>query len=106
MSTPEEVAAGLKRAAEELGSPDKLMQQVVYLVQRRVQQRTRVDTGTLRRSMYAKVLTAQKGMVGSNIVYLRYQKNVPLTEGLDDARPEIGVLLHGYGIETLGKVGQ
>ena len=66
MSTPEEVAAGLKRAAEELGSPDKLMQQVVYLVQRRVQQRTRVDTGTLRRSMYAKVVTAQKGMVGSN----------------------------------------
>lgn len=105
MSTPEQVAAGLKRAADELGGPKKLMQKVVYLVQRRVQQRTRVDTGTLRRSMYGKVETAQRGVVGSNIVYLRYQKNKPLQEGLDDAMPDISPLLLGYGIDVLGEIG-
>lgn len=104
MSTPEEVAAGLTRAAQELGDGRKLIQKVVYLVQRRVQKRTRVLTGNLRRSIYGKVLTAQKGVVGSNVVYLRFQKNKPLEEGLDDARPEVDALLLGYGIEVLGEV--
>lgn len=106
MSTPEHIAAGLKRAADELGGPKQLMRKVVYLVLRPVQQRTRVDTGTLRRSEYGKVETARRGVVGSNIVYLRYQKNKPLQEGLDDAMPDINPLLLGYGIDVLGKVGQ
>lgn len=105
MSTPDEIAAGLKRAADELGGPKKLIQKVVYLVQRHVQKRTRVLTGHLRRSITSRVLTAERGVVGSNVVYLRYQKNRPLEEGLDNAMPEVGARLHGYGIrDVLGKV--
>lgn len=105
MSTPEQIAAGLRAAADDLGNDRALMQRIVYLVLRRVQKRTHVLTGHLRRSEYGKVLTAEKGVVGSNVAYLRWQKNKPLTEGASDARSDIDALLRRYGIDVLEQVG-
>lgn len=79
------------------------MQRVLFVVQANVQRRTRVRTGHLRRSWATRVEAAgARGVVGTTVLYARYQRNDPLVEGLDDSRPEIDRILAQAGARYAG----
>lgn len=112
MGTPEQIAAGLRAAADDLGNDRALMQRIVLVVERTAKQRTPVDTGTLRRSVTSRVLTAQKGVVGTNVSYARYvhegtryMRGRPfLRQGLEASRSTIQRYLEQYGDGVIGRV--
>lgn len=89
--TPEELAAQLdpNRLRSEA---ETAMQKGVLIAERNIKKRSRVRTGTLRRSWTSRVQKAQGnviGRVGTVIRYARFQKNEPAREGLEDSRAQI-----------------
>lgn len=57
-----------------------------------IQKRTRVRTGLLRRSMRSSVLSISgmvTGVTGSNVYYLKHQRNDPIVEGYTDVEQRI-----------------
>ncbi len=96
--TPEEFADKLGPGIAELKI--QLMRRITLTVERKVKKRTRVDTGTLKRSWASKVeRSGERGRVGTTVRYARWQVNRPLHEGLDDSRADIDRLLTEAGEE-------
>lgn len=83
----------------------RLMTRIVLIVEGNVKRRTAVRTGHLRRSWTTEVVpTGERGIVGTNVIYARYQKNRPLHEGLDDSRDAIQRELQAVGREWLERM--
>lgn len=104
MATPDEIARGFYAAATTVADGD-LIRKVVLVVEAAAKRRTPVDTGTLRRSITSRVLTKDRGVVGTNVRYApfvhegtRSMRARPfLRHGLDDAQPAIERLLEQVG---------
>ncbi len=83
----------------------RLMTRIVLIVEGHTKERTRVRTGHLRRSWTTEVTpTAERGFVGTNVIYARYQKNRPLHEGVEDSRAQIQAELQAVGHEWLERM--
>lgn len=83
----------------------RLMQRVVLTVEGNAKRVTPVDTGTLRRSLYSKVETPERGVVGSNVNYARFVHDGTskmagrpfLQQGLEASRDAIDQLMREAG---------
>ena len=102
--TPEELAKRLDPDAF-VRLQTALMQRIVLTVQGNVQRRTHVLTGNLRRSWTSRVeQSGERGVVGTTVVYARYQKNDPAGEGLADSRAAIEQLARDAGAELVTRL--
>jgi hypothetical protein len=73
---------------------ERLMSRIVITVEAEVKRKTRVRTGTLRRSWTSRVERAgERGVIGTTVVYAPYQQNKPAEEGLEASRDTIDELL-------------
>jgi len=87
----------------------RLMQRMVLTVEANAKRVTPVDTGTLRRSLYSKVETSERGLVGSNVMYARFVHDGTrkmaarpfLAQGLEASRDTIDQLMREAGEEFL-----
>ncbi len=70
MATAEQIATGLKTAAQMIASGEAI-QRAVLLAERGVKQVTPVKTGHLRRSITSRVESSTRGRVGTNLRYAR-----------------------------------
>jgi hypothetical protein len=83
----------------------RLMSRIVITVESNTKRETRVLTGNLRRSWTHEVqASGERGIVGTNVTYAPYQKNKPLTAGLDASSDEITALLKAAGINYFSTV--
>lgn len=84
----------------------RAMTRIVIAAEGNVRRASHVRTGTLRRSWTHLVEgTGKRGVVGTNVVYARYQKNDPLDEGWQATEPEVAGILGDAGIQFFGTVG-
>lgn len=80
---------------------------VVAVVERNVKKRTPVVTGTLRRSITGRVeAAAERGVVGTNLIYARpvNRRRQFMEKGLADSEVEIGQVLADQGAEIFSAV--
>lgn len=70
MSTPEQIADGLRAAADTLRREP--MHRAVLLAERAIKHETPVKRGTLRRSITSRVDSPTRGVVGTNLRYAVY----------------------------------
>lgn len=116
---PEQFAQRMKHVAQEIREPAGLMQKIVLGAEAESKRQASsgpdkaVRTGTWRRSITGRVLTAQKGVVGSNLSYgpfvhegTKHMRARPaIYDGIQAARPKIVELAHRYGVEVFDRVG-
>jgi hypothetical protein len=100
---PEELAKRLTPEYQTMRQT--LMQRIVLVVQGNVQRRTHVLTGNLRRSWTSRVeKSGERGVVGTTVVYARYQRNQPAEEGLEDSLTTIQQLAQEAGEQLFTRV--
>lgn len=100
----EQLAGRIDGAAEMLTDGSPLIRRVLFTVGPRVQRRTHVLTGNLRRSEHELMDGPREGRWTTGVEYMAYQKNDPMIEGLEEAMPEIERLATEYGDKIMVEV--
>ena len=109
---PKKFEKAMKDAVVTWGAPKDLLDDIASVQELAVKRRTPVDTGTLQRSIAARV-SGNVVYVGSDVVYAPYvhegtqrmEARPFIDEGLEDSLPLVTRMMAEYGDKVFQKVG-